>query len=133
MIELETLLVALLSGLGGGVLGTWLQIRHERHEAFRERQINAADDFTTGLQQALLAVRAAWSTCLDHGFMDAEQRLLIRNQTTGQVPAEITNALEHAERTLAEVQARHARIALLFGRRALSPRRGLARAGAGRS
>jgi hypothetical protein len=30
MISVETLLVALIGGLSGGVLGTWLQIRHER-------------------------------------------------------------------------------------------------------
>jgi hypothetical protein len=48
-VSLETILVAVIAGLGGGLAGTWLQIRHEREEAFRERLINAADDLSTGL------------------------------------------------------------------------------------
>jgi len=43
-VSLETILVAVIAGLGGGLAGTWLQIRHEREEAFRDRLITAADD-----------------------------------------------------------------------------------------
>jgi hypothetical protein len=59
MIGLETVTVAVASALLGGFAGTWLRIRHERDEAFRDRQITAADDFSTGLHQALLALRNA--------------------------------------------------------------------------
>jgi hypothetical protein len=55
-VSLETILVAVIAGLGGGLAGTWLQIRHEREEAFRERQINAADDLSTGLAQAVIGL-----------------------------------------------------------------------------
>jgi hypothetical protein len=47
-VSLETILVAAIAGLGGGLAGTWLQIRHEREEAFRDRLITAADDLATG-------------------------------------------------------------------------------------
>jgi hypothetical protein len=115
LIELDTLVVAILSAFLGGLAATWLRIRHERDEAFRDRQINAADDFSTGLQQALLVLRDAYSTSVRHGFYDDERHLLTRDPSTDQVLARIAAALERAEKTIAEVHARHARIALLFG------------------
>ena len=114
-VSLETLLIAAIGGLGGGVLGTWLQIRHERAEAFRDRQIRAADDLATGLLQALIAVDAARSACLEHGFTDEQSRMTIRDPSTGHVPDSISKAFKEARALIAEVRARQARISLLFG------------------
>jgi hypothetical protein len=99
-ISVETILVAILGGLGGGLLGTWLQIRHERAEAFRERLITAADDLSTGLLQADIALRDAYSICLDKGFMNTQNQLVIHDPATGQMPTEIEDALKRAEALL---------------------------------
>lgn len=90
----------------------------------RDRQLTAADDFATGYQQALIALEQAWTACLEHGFLDEEENFLIRDPQTGNVPAAITAALKHAGEKIAEVHARQARIALLFGPYAPSPRSG---------
>jgi hypothetical protein len=115
VISLETLVVAILSGLGGGLLGTWLQIRHERDEAFRERLITAADDLSTGLLQAIIGLDAASSACIKHGFLNAQNQVSIRHPETGEVPSEIEAAVERARSLVGEARARQARISLLFG------------------
>jgi hypothetical protein len=117
MISVETLLVALIGGLSGGVLGTWLQIRHEREEAFRGRLITAADDFSTGLLQAIIGLEAARSTCVERAFLyppDPNQ-LIFRDPATGEMPAESVEALRRSRELIREVEARRARISLLFG------------------
>ncbi len=116
MSEPETSLVALVSAVGGGLVGTWLQIRHERHAAFRERQISAADDFSTAFVQAHQAVNDAQLTCLEHGSRDKKLQA-----ATGEVPDEIASALERAERAIADARARATRIDLLFGRGKAAP------------
>jgi hypothetical protein len=86
VISVETLLVAILGGLGGGLLGTWLQIRHERQEAFRDRMITAADDLSTGLLQAIIGLDDAYSACLEHAYLyppDPNQ-LTFHNPSTGE-------------------------------------------------
>ncbi len=115
MISADTLVVAILSGLGGGLVGTWLQIRHERDEAFRDRQITAADDLSTGLLQATIGLERAYSTCLKHGFFTAEQKLTLRNPSTGTIASEISEAFKQAKGMIEEADARRARVSLLFG------------------
>ena len=85
-VSLETILVAVIAGLGGGLAGTWLRIRHEREEAFRGRQITAADDLATGLQQAIIGLDDAYSTALKHGYVDAQSKITFRHPEIGQVP-----------------------------------------------
>jgi hypothetical protein len=117
VISVETLLVALLGGLSGGVLGTWLQIRHEREEAFRERLITAADDLSTGLLQAIIGLDTAHTTCIDRAFLypPDPERLTFRDPNTGEMPAESAEALRRSRELIREVEARRARISLLFG------------------
>jgi hypothetical protein len=117
VISVETLLVALLGGLSGGVLGTWLQIRHEREEAFRERLITAADDLSTGLLQAIIGLETAHTTCVDHAFLypPDPNRITFRDSNTGEMPAQSAEALRQSRELIREVEARRARISLLFG------------------
>ena len=114
-VSVETILVAVIAGLGGGLAGTWLRIRHEREEAFRGRQITAADDLATGLQQAIIGLDDAYSTALKHGYVDAQSKITFRHPEIGQVPPEIEEALERARGLIGEARARTARVALLFG------------------
>jgi hypothetical protein len=58
-IATTTVLVALLGSAVGGVLGSWLQIRHQRHEAFRQRLLEAADDAANAVGSDLSATRVA--------------------------------------------------------------------------
>ena len=115
MIDLDTLVVAVLGAFLGGLAATWLRARHERDEAMRDRQLTAADDFATGYQQALIALEQAWNASLEHGFLDEDESIIIRDPQTREYPAAITAALKNAGEKIAEVQAREARIALLFG------------------
>ena len=117
MISVETLLVALVGGLSGGVLGTWLRIRHEREEAFRERLITAADDLSTGLLQAIIGLDSAHTTCVGRAFLypPDPNRLTFRDSNTGEMPAESVEALRRSWELIREVEARRARISLLFG------------------
>jgi hypothetical protein len=124
MIDLDTLVVAVLSAFLGGLAATWLRLRHERDEAMRDRQLTAADDFATSFQQAINAVELAWKACLEHGFLDEEENIVIRDPRTRKVPAPITAALNSAGEKIAETHARQARVALLFGPYAPSPRSG---------
>jgi hypothetical protein len=117
VISVSTLLVALVGGISGGVLGTWLQIHHEREEAFRERLITAADDFSTGLLQAIIGLDATRTTCVDHAFLypPNTNQLMFRNPKNGEMPAESAEALRESRKLIREVEARRARISLLFG------------------
>jgi hypothetical protein len=114
-ISVETLLIAILSGLGGGLIGTWLQIRHERDETFRERLITAADDLATGLIQAVIGLDDAYSTCLRYGYIDAQGRMTLRHPETGKVPKETESSLAQSRALISAARARTARVALLFG------------------
>jgi hypothetical protein len=115
MVSVWTVVVAIISGLSGGALGTWLQIRHERHEAFRERLITAADDLSTGLLQAIIGLDEAHSTCLEHAFMNAQNQVTFRDPGTGHMPAETKEALARSRALIGEARARVGRVALLFG------------------
>jgi hypothetical protein len=61
VISTTTVLVAIIGSAIGGVVGSWLQIRHQRHEAFRERMLEAADDAANSVGTALSATRLALS------------------------------------------------------------------------
>jgi hypothetical protein len=114
-VSLETILVAVIAGLGGGLAGTWLQIRHERDEAFRNRLITAADDLATGLQQAIIGLDEAYSTALKYGYVDAQNRVTWASPETGQVAPETEEAFAQARKLIGEARARTARVSLLFG------------------
>jgi hypothetical protein len=115
VVSVQTIIVAAISGLAGSLLGTWLTIRHERTEAYRTRLIEAADDLATGLLQASIGLRAAYKTIMDNGFVDAQDRVTIRQPGTGDIPEAISDALQRSTDLNAEAQARQARVALLFG------------------
>jgi len=59
MISTTTILVAIVGSAIGGVVGSWLQIRHERQEAFRERMLEAADAAANSVAASLSATRLA--------------------------------------------------------------------------
>lgn len=71
------------------------QLEHEREEAWRDRMVRAADDFSTGVEQALLAVNDAISAVTNRADRSA--------------------IVEEAHRTIREAVARVGRIRLLFG------------------
>jgi hypothetical protein len=102
MIDLETLAVAVISGLGGGLLGTWLQTRHERREAFRARLASAADDFVTDLQEAFIGLRDAEQTVSRH----EETYGRIRSPHTGKLLPAVDNALKRANDRIDDVHRR---------------------------
>jgi hypothetical protein len=77
--------------------------------------INAADDLATALLQALIALQDAYSACLNHGFVNAQNQATIRCPETGEIPSEIEDALKRSEGLNAQAHARSARISLLFG------------------
>lgn len=114
VISVETLLVAIIGGLGGGVIGTWLQIRHERREAFRERLIAAADALSTSLLQASLGVAEARTACVKHGFLGPDNQVRLFDED-GKMIEEIKSALTRADELIAEAQASIGRVSLFFG------------------
>lgn len=95
----ELVVVGLVSGAAGALLTTLLRIRHERSEQLRDRMIEAADDCSTGLQQALMAL----------GNITAEDADDIR--LSGKLPKMISEGRRRKD----EVLARMGRIQLLFG------------------
>jgi hypothetical protein len=117
VVSVQTIIVGAISGLAGGLLATWLRIRHERIEAFRDRLITAADDLATGLLQALIGLDHVHRVCLDNGFLDTHDppRFTIRQPPTGELPDVITKALDRSRELTAEAHARQARVALLVG------------------
>jgi hypothetical protein len=70
------------------------QLQHERNEQWVERLVRAAEDFSTGVEQAVLGIRNVIATVSDNGNVD-------------QADAE-------AKRRVEEAVARVARIKLLF-------------------
>jgi gas vesicle protein len=71
------------------------RLAHERSEQWTDRLVRAADDFSTGVEQATLGIRDVISAVADKGDVDA--------------------ASAEAKRRLHEAVARVARIRLLFG------------------
>lgn len=103
----ETLLAAIVGGAGGAILTTLIRIRHERDENFRARLLAAADDFATGLQQALIALANARFTAFE---------LAIEIEAPAQERArDFRKTLASAWESIDAARARSARIELLFG------------------
>jgi hypothetical protein len=71
------------------------RLAHERSEQWTDRLVRAADDFSTGVEQATLGIRDVISAVAEKGDVDA--------------------ASAEAKRRLHEAVARVARIRLLFG------------------
>jgi hypothetical protein len=99
-------IVSALAGVAGGVVAVRIRIgfdrsenaisrEHERSERWVDRFVRAADDFSTGIEQAILGVRDVIHAVNDGGDVDS--------------------ARVEAKRRLDEAIARIARIKLLFG------------------
>ncbi len=112
-----TVLLAVVTALIGGSVGAigarWLQGRHQRAEAWRDRLVPAADDFGTGVLQAILAVRDARRVV---GDVLSEQE--IGERPPGKSPLDFDDvkaALTELERRIDVAHARLARVQILFG------------------
>jgi hypothetical protein len=79
------------------------RLDHERAEQWRDRRVRAADDFSTGVQQALLRVH------------EAIQAAAMSEESTSKQVAEAGVIVAEAERVIGEAIARVGRIKLLFG------------------
>jgi hypothetical protein len=111
---LLTVIAALLAGGLGAIVATWLRGRHERAEAWRDRLVPAADDFATGVVQALLAGRDAKRA----GERALEEARMGEATLPGGVLADVPSvkhAVSELERLSDEAHARLARVQLLFG------------------
>jgi hypothetical protein len=80
------------------------RIQHERDEQWRDRLTDAAADFSTGVQQALLRV---------HEAIQVVGAPPIESHSVREARAEA--AIGEAERTIGEAIARVARVTLVFG------------------
>ena len=98
-------MVALAGGSIGAIIATLLRIRHERKEAMRQRMMEAADDLSTGIVQATIALDPVNSRVIPWHMLEAERRSEVRDE---------------ARRCLAEATARMGRIELLFGEGAVT-------------
>jgi hypothetical protein len=109
--------VAIIAGLVGGsiaaLITTLLTISHEREKQLRERMITAADDFGTGVFQAIIGLRDAKGAALHHGRRDQSGQLWITDEGGRRYPA-VADAFEAANRLVDAAHARYPRIQLLF-------------------
>jgi hypothetical protein len=92
-----TVMAGLIGGASGGFIATLLQIAHERSENFRSRCVQAADDFSTALSRALLALNDAYALFKKGAFADTSE------------------PLELARKSMDEAHSHLARVELLFG------------------
>jgi hypothetical protein len=102
VISVTTVIFALIGSAIGGLLGSWLQIRHQRREAFRERMLEAADNAANAIGAALTATRVALS--------EVENRMM--NLTTSEATA---RSAQLAGDALDQGQHFAGRVDLLFG------------------
>jgi hypothetical protein len=93
-----SVLIALGSGLGSGTFAAWLTTRNDRRERFRNRLIEAADEFAIAAAEALTGTRDAIRDVRD--LKDAE-----RMKAASELAWQQRDAVLH----------RSARIDLLFG------------------
>jgi hypothetical protein len=84
-----TILVALLSGGAGAVIGKWLEGRFQRDRDFRTWHLTAAANYTTGVHQALLALRNGYDALLKFGGPRQDGHIETRDPQTGVVRPEI--------------------------------------------
>jgi hypothetical protein len=67
-----SILVTVVAGVGAGSFAAWLTARNDRQERFRDRLLEAADDFTVAAADALVKLRDAIREVRDskdHGRM----------------------------------------------------------------
>lgn len=108
----QTVLLSVVTAfVSGGLGGAWWQGRSQREEAWRSRLVLAADEFVTGLTQALIGLADALASATRE---EIEQDLAEDSQSVFD-SAEVTAAVAESNRTTDEVHARLARIHLLFG------------------
>lgn len=93
-----SILLAVIGPLGAGALGAGVTARNDRAERFRDRMIEAADEFTSAGADALVKLRDAI------GAVSSSSDALLAKATT-------EGAWSARDRAL----ARSARIDLLFG------------------
>ena len=80
--------------------------------------ITAADDFATGIFQAIIGLRDAQAAALDHGRTDDSGQLWITDVTDVEAEMrfpEVDAAYKVANRLVDEAHARYPRVQLLFG------------------
>jgi hypothetical protein len=109
-----TIGAAAIGGTIGALITAFARMSHERAERIRERKLAAADDFTTGVIQAVLALRDARQAALSRGTMDETAKLKVVGSQGKRAP-EFEDAIEKARSIVDEAHARQARIVLLFG------------------
>jgi len=109
-----TIGAAAIGGAIGALITTFARMSHERAERIRERKLAAADDFSTGVIQAALALRDARRVALSHGTKDESVKLKVIGSDGKRAP-EFEDAIFKARSMVDEAQARQARIVLLFG------------------
>jgi hypothetical protein len=103
--------VTILAAIAGGLLVALLNVRHQRTEGIRDRMLTAADEFSTGMGQALMAARDVSAKAEDALNVDGSLK-------------RASDAVEEARRCVDEAEARTGRVALLFG--VESPTNGMA-------
>jgi hypothetical protein len=104
----EAAAVAIIVGIVSGLAGTLLRVSHDRGAELRSRMLDAADGFSTRVVEALQAARHSTNAIL---AQDEEQ--LTDNELNWAPEAE--EAFATFDRPVDDVQARLARVHLLFG------------------
>jgi hypothetical protein len=100
-----TIVVGLLAGtIGAGVTGL-LQIRRDRFDRLRERQLTAADDFATAASEVFIRLTARMEA-LPEAESEEQKREWLE---------QLTAALRESRKELHEATGRLPRIELLFG------------------
>lgn len=71
----SSVLIAVVAAAASGFFGAWLVAWNDRHERFRDRMINAADDLAGAGAQALIAVRDAIYSARQRLAPSAQERI----------------------------------------------------------
>jgi hypothetical protein len=116
------IIVALVSGALGAVLGKLIEDRSERARDFRTWRLTAAADYTTGVHQALLALRNGHDALMKHGGARADGHIEVRDPETQKIRPEIERPLEEAQDRVDDAHSRLGRIHILFGAESASGR-----------
>jgi hypothetical protein len=115
-------MTALVGGSVGAIGATWLQGKHQRAEAWRDRLVRAADEFGTGVLEAIMSLRDA-NLAIDGVIAEQESGA----RPAGIPPSEVDEAkaaLVELDRRVDDAHARFARLQILFGVAAESTRAG---------
>lgn len=106
-------LVGLVSGLGG-VLAT---ISHERTAEVRKRMLDAADDFSRSLFEAMTSLRDAAAEIREQSNLLLDSQRLLDPTDSKRWVKPVQAAFDEARGKIDEAHLRLARVQLLFGRR----------------